>query len=398
MQPLVLSASTAVSAMGRGKAATLDALRARRTGLRPCDWGGVEAGYIGRVDGVEEYALPEALARFECRNNRLADMALHTDGFADAVLVAKERYGPARVAVVLGTSTSGVQATEDAFRGRDAEGKLPPGFDYEHTQDLFSAGRYVRDALGLRGPALVVSTACASSAKSFIDAHHLIESGLCDAAVVGGVDSLCRMTLRGFASLELISDEPCRPCDADRRGISIGEAAGFALLERADRAPGGPGAGRVALLGYGASSDGYHMSAPHPRGAGAVGAMRAALDRAGLAPDGVDYVNLHGTGTRANDAMEDMAVTEVFGTATPCSSTKGWSGHTLGACGILEAVIAEACIRDGLVPGCLGVRDLDPAFRSDVAVENRPAPVRRVLSNSFGFGGINCSLIFGPAP
>ena len=207
--------------------------------------------------------------------------------FADAVLAAKERYGAARVAVVLGTSTSGVQASEDAFRGRDAEGKLPPGFDYEHTQDLFSVGRYVRDALGLRGPALVVSTACASSAKSFIDAHHLIESGLCDAAVVGGVDSLCRMTLRGFASLELISDEPCRPCDADRRGISIGEAAGFALLERADRAPGGPEGGRVALLGYGASSDGYHMSAPHPRGAGAVGAMRAALEttlgRAGFA-------------------------------------------------------------------------------------------------------------------
>ena len=403
MQPLVLTASTAVGAMGRGKAAVLAALRARRTGLRPCDWGGVSTGYIGRVSGVEEHALPEALARFDCRNNRLADMALHTDGFADAVLAAKERYGAARIAVVLGTSTSGVQATEDAFRAREADGTLPTGFDYEHTQDLFSAGRYVRDALGLRGPALVVSTACASSAKSFMDAHHLIQSGMCDAAVVGGVDSLCRMTLHGFASLELISDEPCRPCDADRRGISIGEAAGFALLERADRASGGPASGgaeggRVALLGYGASSDGYHMSSPHPRGAGAVGAMRAALDRAGLAPDAIDYVNLHGTGTRANDAMEDMAVSEVFGTAVACSSTKGWSGHTLGACGIVEAVIAEACIGEGLVPGCLSVRELDPAFRSDVAVENRSAPVRRVLSNSFGFGGINCSLIFGPAP
>lgn len=398
MQPLVVTASTAVSAMGRGKAATLDALRARRTGLRPCDWGGVQAGYIGRVDGVEEHALPGALARFDCRNNRLAHMALHTDGFADAVLAAKERHGAARIAVVLGTSTSGIQATEDAFRDRDASGALPGGFDYEHTQDLFSAGRYVRDALGLRGPALVVSTACASSAKSFMDAQHLIESGVCDAAVVGGVDSLCRMTLHGFASLELISDEPCRPCDAERRGISIGEAAGFALLERADRAGGESGEDRVALLGCGASSDGYHMSSPHPRGAGAVAAMRAALGRAGLAPGEVDYVNLHGTGTRANDAMEDMAVSEVFGPTVPCSSTKGWSGHTLGACGVLEAVIAEACIREGLVPGCLGVREVDPAFRSDVALENRPAPVRRVLSNSFGFGGINCSLVFGPAP
>lgn len=388
MQPLFLTASTVVSAIGRGAAETLAALQERRTGLRACDYDGIERGWIGRVDAIEQHALPPPLARYECRNNRLASLALATDGFTEAVADAVARYGADRIAVVIGTSTSGVQATEDAFRDRHpGTGALPAGFDYEHTQDMFSAASFVRAALGLHGPAFTVSTACASSAKCFIDAHHLIESGVCDAAVVGGVDSLCRMTLQGFAALDLISDAPCRPCDAGRQGISIGEAAGFALLER-------EGEG-VTLLGYGATSDGYHMSSPHPEGAGAIGAMRAALGRAGLAPDAIDYINLHGTGTRANDVMEDLAVSEVFGTGTPCSSTKGWSGHTLGACGILEAVIAGLCMRHGFVPGCLSVEAVDPAFRSRVAVANESHPVRKVLSNSFGFGGINCSLILG---
>jgi 3-oxoacyl-[acyl-carrier-protein] synthase I len=213
--------------------------------------------------------------------------------------------------------------------------------------------------------------------------------------VVGGADSLCRMTLHGFAALDLISPRRCRPCDAARDGISIGEAAGFALLERAEAAATmGDGTG-VALLGCGATTDGYHMSAPDPQGTGAARAMRQALRSAGLTPEAIDYVNLHGTGTPANDAMEDVAVASVFGTATPCSSTKGFSGHTLGACGILEAAIAVLCIRHGFLPGCLGVTALDPAFRARILLDNAPAPVRRVMSNSFGFGGINCSLVFG---
>jgi 3-oxoacyl-[acyl-carrier-protein] synthase-1 len=204
------------------------------------------------------------------------------------------------------------------------------------------------------------------------------------------------MTLHGFAALELISPEPCRPCDAERTGISIGEAAGFALLERADvpRRDGRSG-DRLALLGVGVSSDAHHMSSPHPQGAGAVGAMRRALRSAGLAPGQVDWVNLHGTGTRANDAMEDLAVFEVFGDAVPCSSTKGWTGHTLGTCGILEAVIAGQCMADGFIAGCLGVTAVDPTFQADVAVTNRAQAARIVVSNSFGFGGINCSLVLG---
>jgi len=394
---LVLTASTAISAIGRGAAAHLRALRARAGGLRPNDFDPSAGGWIGRVDGIEAHRLPGSLAALDCRNHRLADMALQTDGFDEAVAEARAAYGPGRIAVVLGTSTSGIAAGEDAYRDRDpVTGALPVGFDYDQTHDLFSLGRYVRAALALRGPALVVSTACASSARSFIDAAQLIRAGICDAAVVGGADSLCRMTLHGFAALELISPTPCRPCDADRAGISIGEAAGFALLERIDAARrDGRSGDRLALLGMGAASDAHHMSAPHPQGAGAVGAMKQALDSARLAPSQVDWVKLHGTGTKANDAMEDLAVFEVFGDRVPCSSTKGWTGHTLGACGIIETVMAGQCMAEGLVPGCLGVETADPAFRTSMATANLEQPVRVVVTNSFGFGGINCSLVFG---
>lgn len=392
---LSISAATAVSAMGIGVEATRRALRDRRTGLRRCDFGGVGTGWIGRVEGVEDHALPAGLAAWDCRNNRLAGMALAADGFAEAARAAARHYGPDRVAVVLGTSTSGILSGEEAYRDRGPDGALPARFDHEHSQDLYSAARFVRDALGLRGPSLVVSTACASASRAFIDAAHMIETGICDAAVVGGADSLCRMTLLGFAALGLVSGQPCRPGDAARDGVSIGEAAGFALLEPPGRR-GAPEDGlRASLLGHGASSDGHHMSTPRPDGDGAAGAMRAALDRAGLAADAIDYVNLHGTGTRANDAMEDAATVAVLGPDVACSSTKGWSGHTLGASGILEAVIAAICIRDGVAPGALGVDAVDPGFRARLLTGDRHGPVRRVMSNAFGFGGINCSLVLG---
>jgi 3-oxoacyl-[acyl-carrier-protein] synthase I len=388
MRPLVLAATTMVSAIGRGQAATLAALEQSRGGLSPCDFAEVREGHIGRVAGLEAHVLPPTLARFDCRNNRLADLALGIDGFSEAVAAARERLGADRIAVVLGTSTSGVLASEEAYRARDrANGALPADFDFEHTHDLYSLPRFVRRALGLRGPALAVSTACASSANAFIDARHLIEAGVADAAIVGGVDSLCRLTLRGFGALELISPVPCRPCDAERSGISIGEAAGFALLE--------PGTSGIALLGAGASSDGYHLSAPHPQGAGAIAAMRGALATAGLAPAAIDYVNLHGTGTRANDAMEDLAVMEIFGPATPVSSTKGFTGHTLGAAGIIEALISALAIRHGFLPGCLNMTEVDPGFRMHVLEQNCARAVRRVMTNSFGFGGVNCCLVLG---
>lgn len=350
--------------------------------------------WIGRIDGLEDAPVPERLAAFDCRNNRLAQLGLRQDDFEQAVGRARDQYGAHRIAVLVGTSTSGIHETELAYRERDpGSGSLPSWFRYRETHNVFSVADYVQRHLDLHGPAIAISTACSSSAKVFASAHRLIECGFADAAVVGGVDSLCLTTLYGFGSLELLSREPCRPCDAARDGISIGEAAGFALLERPEH-----GVGEVALLGYGESSDAHHMSSPHPEGEGAYIAMREALERAGLAPRDVDYVNMHGTGTPANDRSEDLALHRLFGSSVGCSSTKGWTGHTLGAAGITEAVISALCLQHGYVPGSLGVRDIDPALKSRIVVSPEMRELRYVLSNSFGFGGSNCSLLFGKLP
>ena len=391
MTALRITAITDTSDMGLGLDAMRAALHGRRGGLVPCDLPGMPEGiWIGRVREAEALEPPAPLAAFACRNTRLAELALRQDGFMAAVAGAVARHGADRIAVVLGTSTSGIEETERAWARRGADGALS-GYDYARTHDLHALPRYVRARLGLHGPCVSISTACTSGARSFLDAGTLIAAGLADAAVVGGADTLCRLTLHGFGSLELLAKGPTRPCAEDRDGISIGEAAAFALLERA-----GPGdAGALGLLGAGASSDGHHMSSPHPEGHGAVTAMRAALDAAGLAPNDIAYVNMHGTGTRANDAMEDRAIARIFGSDVPCSSTKGWTGHTLGASGALEAAVAALCVQDGLVPGCLGLDAPDPSFSARVAVNNEARRVDRVLSNSFGFGGSNCALVIG---
>ena len=397
MAPLLLSAFTVVNALGRGNAATYDALRGSQSGLRPCHLSFADLDtHVGEVAGLDEISLPPHLAHYDCRNNRLAYLGLQHDGFMNAVAAARDRYGAARIAVILGTSTSGILQTETAYRQRDPDtGALPEWYDYRYTHNVFSSGDFVRHVLQLTGPAYVISTACSSSAKVFASAQRLMALGFCDAAVVGGVDSLCATTLYGFSSLELVARGPCRPADANREGISIGEAAGYALLERPDS---DSHANAPALLGCGESSDAYHMSSPHPEGAGAMSAMQRALSSAGLAPQDINYINLHGTATKANDAVEDLAVSRLFGNDTFCSSTKGWTGHTLGAAGITEAVIACLCLERGLIPGSLNTNEVDPAFSSRVVVENREQAVTRVLSNSFGFGGNNCSLIFGAPP
>jgi 3-oxoacyl-[acyl-carrier-protein] synthase-1 len=397
MTPLLVSAFTVVNALGRGNAATYDALRGSQSGLRPCRLPFADLDtHVGEVAGLDDVSLPSHLAHYDCRNNRLAYLGLQHDGFMNAVAAARDRYGAGRIAVILGTSTSGILQTETAYCQRDpVTGALPGWYDYQHTHNIFSSGDFVRHVLQLTGPAYVISTACSSSAKVFASAQRLMALGFCDAVVVGGVDSLCATTLYGFSSLELVARGPCRPADANRDGISIGEAAGYALLERPES---GPHGNAPALLGCGESSDAYHMSSPHPEGAGALSAMQRALRSAGLAPQGIDYINLHGTATKANDAVEDLAVSRLFGNDTFCSSTKGWTGHTLGAAGITEAVIACLCLERGLIPGSLNTNEVDPAFSSRVVVENREQAVTRVLSNSFGFGGNNCSLIFGAPP
>jgi 3-oxoacyl-[acyl-carrier-protein] synthase-1 len=396
LKPLLLSHVTATSALGRGLEQTLAALREQRGGLAPCNFDTVDlATFVGAVAGVDEVQLPPQLAHFDCRNNRLALLGLEPDGFAEAVRAAIARYGAQRVGVILGTSTSGILQTEHAYRRRvAANGALPANYNYRTTHNTFSVADFTRQYFGLRGPAAAISSACSSSAKVFASAQRMMAAGLIDAAVVGGVDSLCLTTLYGFNSLELISQEPCRPFDADRNGISIGEAAAFALLEHPAAAMAGDA---VLLLGTGESSDAHHMSSPHPEGLGARMAMEAALRAAGLQPADIDYINLHGTATQTNDAAECKAVTAVFGSGTPCSSTKGATGHTLGAAGGLEAVICALALQHGLLPAGLNTRNLDPALRLDYLLQNRAQPLKCVLSNSFGFGGTNCSLIFGRA-
>jgi 3-oxoacyl-[acyl-carrier-protein] synthase-1 len=416
LTPLLISHFTATSCLGRGRQATLDALRQGRHALKPCDFESVDLPtFIGEVAGVDAVQLAAGMADYNCRNNRLAQLGLEQDGFAAAVSRAAEKYGRERIGVFLGTSTSGILETELAFRARDADtGALPAGLHYSKTQNTYSVADFTRQYFALTGPALVVSSACSSSAKVFSVARRMIEAGLIDAAVVGGVDSLCLTTLYGFDSLDLLSTQACRPGDIARDGISIGEAAAFALLERpkAVNTATAPDTAEqplaqsldhqphaVLLLGIGESSDAYHMSSPHPEGLGAQLAMQQALHSAGLNADDIDYINLHGTATISNDAAEAKAVVAVFGHDTPCSSTKGATGHTLGVAGAMEAVICALALQYGFIPGGLNTQHLDPELQLNYQLQpTELSPVlSRVMTNSFGFGGTNCSLIFGLA-
>lgn len=389
--PLKISAFTATTALGTGKAALLEGLEQSRSGLRANDFGEPAeqrlATFIGRVDGVEDVALPPELASWDCRNNRLAWKGLNADGFIEAARAARERYGAHRVAVIVGTSTSSIGDTELAYTQMDAEGRFPERMRHSELHTTHSLGLFVAAALGLEGPNETLSTACSSSAKVFASAERLMRLGLIDAAVVGGVDTLCGSVLFGFNSLELVSNKPCQPFDVDRGGISLGEAAGFALLER--------GTGPLELLGYGEASDAHHMSTPHPEGAGAERALNDALARAGLAPDAIDYINMHGTASAKNDEVEAALVARRFPARTHASSTKGFTGHTLGAAGIVEAVISLLALETGLMPGTVNSVTPDPVCGPQIRLQPARGEVRHALSNSFGFGGNNCALIFG---
>ena len=390
MQPLALSHYSLVSAVGTGRPATFAALKQGRSALAPCRFETVEIPtYAGQVEGLDDIALPPALAAFDCRNNRLAEMALVSDGFAEAVAAARARYGARRIGLFLGTSTSGIFETEQAYRMREG-GPLARDFRYAEAHNTFSLAAYVGRRLGLEGPAMVVSAACASTAKVFATAARMIEAGLCDAAVVGGADSLCLTTLYGFQSLQLTSAAPCRPFDIARDGISVGEGAGFALLERA-----AAGGAALQVLGVGESSDAYHMSSPHPEGLGARTAMDNALDAAGLSADRIGFIKMHGTATPVGDAAEDKAVVALFGCATPCASLKGYIGHTLGGSGIVEIGMAALCLEHGFLPATIGTEIPDPGCHAGHLWHARDEPVSAIMCNSFGFGGSNCSVVLG---
>ncbi len=382
-----ITAFATANALGMDAPAVLAGLRAGRTGLARC-----------RLDVPFETAcgalpddLPPPPARLRPFDTRLCRMALHlVDGMAGAIQAAVRRWGADRVAIAVGTSTGGILETERAYAHWRAHGRMPEGFDFDRQHTFHALSAALRAATGAEGPAWVVSTACASGAKVFGTGQRLLSAGLVDAVLVGGVDTLCQTTLRGFASLQAISRSPCRPFSAERDGLSIGEGGAFALLER-------EGDGPVRLLGVGESSDAHHMSAPHPEGAGARLAMEEALAQAGLSGREVDHVNAHGTATPANDAVEGRAVAAVVGTEVPVASTKGYTGHLLGAAGAAEAVIAALCIVHGWVPASLGAEPVDPAVPANVVTAGTARRVRTVLSNSLAFGGSNASLVLGAA-
>ncbi len=389
LQPVRITAFAVCSAAGDGRAETLACLRGRRSGLTFNDFGPAPLPtWIGRVSGLEAQPLPAQFSQWDCRNNRLAWRGLNTDGFIEAVVKARDRHGAHRIAVVVGTSTSSIGASEEAYRRLTPDGQYPEDLRRPIIHTPHSLGDFVQSALGLTGVSMTVATACSSSAKVFAQAERLLRMSLADAVLVGGVDSLCDSVLYGFNSLELISPERCRPFERERPGITIGEAAGFALLEReADHG--------AWLLGCGESSDAHHMSTPHPEGLGARLAVENALRSARLDLCEIDYINLHGTATRKNDEVEARVVGEMFPTTTFASSTKGWTGHTLGAAGIVEAAISLLALEEGFVPGTLNSESLDDMCGPQIQRENAERPVKYALSFSFGFGGSNCVIALG---
>lgn len=383
---LYLNDCGVICPLGADKAEVVKGLDAARPAFIERE--GLVAGrtvLVGAVPSIPELPLDQ-----ECRNNRLMQAAL--DQIAPAIEAAADRYGRDRVAVVLGTSTSGIAEGERALAEQRQTGAWPAGFGYTR-QETGSLSDFAARHLRLTGPAMTIATACSSSAKVFASARRLIRLGLADAAVVGGADTLCRMTLNGFGSLEALSKGRCNPFSGNRDGITIGEGAAAFLLS--------PESGPVELLGVGETSDAHHATAPHPEGDGARAAMEQALEDAGLAPADITYVNLHGTATPLNDAMESKAMAALFPPETLCSSTKGMTGHMLGGTGGVEAAFLWLTLNpatsSGLLPAHVWDGQPDAALPCLALVAaGTPIPKRKrlaMLSNSFGFGGSNVSII-----
>jgi len=345
--------------------------------------------FVGRVLAPLDNAPPAALERFDCRNNRLLLAALEL--IRPEIEAARERYGPARIGVVIGTSTSGVGAAEAALAHRTKSGCLPEGFDYRQME-IGTAAPFAAAALNVQGPAFTISTACTSSAKAFASARRLLQLNLCDALIVGGVDTLCELTMQGFASLDSVSRARTNPMSRNRDGINLGEGAAMFLMTRDE--------GAIRLAGVGESSDAHHVSAPDPQGVGGEMALRAALADAGVTPGGIGYVNMHATATQKNDEMEARLMARVFPGGVPASGTKPFTGHLLGAAGATELGFAWLTLArddtplplhrwDGEADAALPPLDLVQTERH----LSRATGTRHVMSNSFAFGGSNVSLI-----
>lgn len=392
LRPLPVTGYAMLHALGASRPEVLAALAEGRTGLAAPPEGALARplGFETAVGAVTA-ELPELPRELAPRSTRLTRMAAHlVAGLEPELRRARERWRPWRIAVLLGTSTAGAAATERAYREFVADGVFPGAYDFRRQHTYGAALGVVAALTGARGPAQMVSTACSSGAKPFATARRLIAADVIDAAIVGGVDTLCSLTLEGFQSLQALDRVPCRPFSSARNGISIGEGGALALVERA-------GDARVLVEGVGETSDAYHISAPHPEGLGALAAMRQALEQAGCRPEDVDHVNAHGTGTRLNDSAEAKAIAAVLGSEVPVVSTKGYTGHTLGAAGAVEFAFAALAVEEGWIPSSLGAEPLDPELGIRVATGLVRGRVRRALSNSFAFGGNNVSLVVGEA-
>lgn len=384
------------SAAGVNIAALRSSIDQKTSGLRRNDLSGCDIEtWIGRVPGVESIEL----GRWQSRNNALAALGLQQGNLLTILDDLKQQYTPARIGVIMGSSTASIDRTEQAYRHLNEQGLLAEDFKQANVHNPHAPGLFVAHQTGVTGPALTINTACSSSAKVFASGARWLQAGIVDAVLVGGVDTLCLSVLYGFNSLQLVSPNQCKPFDQNRDGINLGEAAGFAILQRPQDCQTDKNESGVAidLVGYGESSDAHHMSHPHPQGLGARKSMQAALDVAGLAAQQVDYLNLHGTASRANDLIEGKVVADMFPKSTQVSSTKGFMGHTLGAAGITEALIAADALQRDIVPASLNLEALDEELELSISSNNRQQALNVTMSNSFGFGGNNCSLVFAKA-
>jgi 3-oxoacyl-[acyl-carrier-protein] synthase-1 len=388
-RPVACTSHSLCNALGIDSAHVIERLYRGESGLRAPSRALPFETVCGEVAGTLP-RVPRSLAAYDSRTARLA-LAL-VEPMRGAIEAAVRRWGAARVGLVLGTSTGGLAETEVAHESLLAGGGLPVGYSLGRTHALSAAAELLAGVLGIDGVRFVVSTACSSSAKALASGHRLIDAGAADAVLAGGIDTLCELTVRGFHSLGILSARAARPFGRDRDGINIGEGGALVLLER-------EGAAAVHLWGAGETADAHHMSAPHPEGEGAEAAMRGALEAAGVTPAEIGHINSHGTGTPFNDVAEARAIGRVFGRQVPVVSTKGYTGHMLGAAGATEAVFTMIALSRRELPASLGSWPVDPALAGEIDVSQEPRAVGGAfaISNSFAFGGSNIALVFGCA-
>jgi 3-oxoacyl-[acyl-carrier-protein] synthase I len=395
---LSIVASTQTSAAGRGNQALLACLRELRCALAPNRFTSKPLlTMVGEVHGLDQHVLPPALQSHDARSHRLAHLALGADGFAGHVARVVEQTGAARVGLVLATTTSTIHSTELAYRLVDSQGFVPPQRLVPGLYTLHATGAFVQRALGLEGPAITVSTACSSGNKAIGVAQRWLSMGVVDAVVVAGVDALCDSTLFGFSSLQLVAQGLCRPFDAQREGINLGEGAGYLLLTRASDAHALGCRAQAHVVGLGESSDANHPSAPQPDGVCIESATRTALHQAGLQPSDVDYLNLHGTATPQNDAVEAAMVARVYPARLHASATKGITGHLMGAAGVVESIVCLLAMAHGHRPGTANTQQLDAVCGPQIRCQGADDPVRVAVNNAFGFGGSNAVLVMEAA-